>query len=632
MGWSAGGSLNTAREQLAGCGLQDAALSIGGYDSSYTDSNVVEKYNGTAWSIGAAYPAATRQLGACGIQTAALAFGGLAPSQVAATKEFDGVAWSAGGNLAAAVNSHAGAGTQDAGLSFGGKNGGTDSAATEEYNGTAWAAGGNLNTAKDMLAGCGTQEDALSIGGYPGTSYSRATEEYNGTAWSAGGDLNTPRRNLGACGSSRAAALAFGGEQSFFSFLSSTEAYDGSAWSSDSPMSAGRAMHGGAGTASAALAFGGEDDVSYEPVAATEEYSGAEVITGNLDAILPSLQIETEKESYLSVTLPILTLQGTLAVRSGELREYLPALLCLAAGQTGSVGILRQTLPAQHLGAYGAGGGKADLPLFNLSATGITGTAGSLRKSLPLFQLSSTGIIGGTGSLNRRFPLLILEAAGINVIRGRLGVSLPRLVISAAGLSGGIGRVDAFLPLLTPVSSAFGEGKASANIVLPTFYISAHGDFIPAREAFKVLAMNLRNFSVSEYENFLFNSFAFFNGIYLGAKNDGIYPLVGEKDQDTPIDAELRTGQIPMERVAGRDVWIGGRSGGDLKVILTGDEGTDEEVSLEYLLSTLGQDRAKVPRGLKPVYLKIGVKNIDGSDFHLDALQVFGTPTRRKKR
>jgi hypothetical protein len=551
---------------------------------------------------------------------------------VAAAKEFDGVAWSAGGDLSAAVNSHAGAGAQDAGLSIGGKNGGNDSAITEEYNGTAWAAGGNLNTARDMLAGCGTQEDALSIGGYPGTSYSRATEKYNGLAWSAGGDLNTPRRNLGACGASSGAALAFGGEQSFFSFLSSAEAYDGNAWSADSPMSAGRAMHGGAGTASGALAFGGEDDLSYAPVASTEEYSGAEVITGSLDAVLPSLQIETEKESYLSVSLPLLTLEATLAVRSGELREPLPVLVCLAAAQGGAVGILRQTLAVLHLVAYGAGSGKADLPLLDLNATGFTGTAGILRKSLPLFQLSSAGIIGGVASLDRKLPLPTLMAAGINIIRGRLDIALPKMAISAAALSGGIGWVDGSLPLLIPISSGFGEGKASADITLPAFYVSAHGDFIPAREAFKVLTMNLKNFAVSEYEDFPFNSFAFFNGFYLGARNDGIYPLVGEKDQDAAIDAELRTGQIPMERTAARDVWVGGRSPGDLKVILTGDEGTDEEVNLEYLLSTLSQDRAKVPRGLKPVYLKIGVKNIDGADFHLDSLQVFGTPTKRKKR
>jgi hypothetical protein len=94
----------------------------------------------------------------------------------------------------------------------------------------------------------------------------------------------------------------------------------------------------------------------------------------------------------------------------------------------------------------------------------------------------------------------------------------------------------------------------------------------------------------------------------------------------------MTLGQVPMEGIRARDVWLGGRSDGDMEVVIAADEGTAQEFVAEYLLTTLGQDRAKVPRGLKPVYLQVGVKNVAGSSFDLDALQVYGEPMKRKKR
>jgi len=43
--WSSGGSLNSAREQLTGTGIQTAALAIGGYDGS--NRGYTENYNGS---------------------------------------------------------------------------------------------------------------------------------------------------------------------------------------------------------------------------------------------------------------------------------------------------------------------------------------------------------------------------------------------------------------------------------------------------------------------------------------------------------------------------------------------------------------------------------------------------------
>ena len=83
--WSAGGSLNTASNGLAGCGTQSAGLSFGGYAAAV--SAVTEEYNGTSWSAGGNLATARFSLAGCGTQSAGLSFGGNGPTAV--TEEYN---------------------------------------------------------------------------------------------------------------------------------------------------------------------------------------------------------------------------------------------------------------------------------------------------------------------------------------------------------------------------------------------------------------------------------------------------------------------------------------------------------------------------------------------------------------
>jgi hypothetical protein len=47
--WTAGGSLNTARNAVAGAGIQTAALAFGGYTPP-TVTAATEEYDGTSWT------------------------------------------------------------------------------------------------------------------------------------------------------------------------------------------------------------------------------------------------------------------------------------------------------------------------------------------------------------------------------------------------------------------------------------------------------------------------------------------------------------------------------------------------------------------------------------------------------
>jgi hypothetical protein len=79
--WTAGGTLNTARRSLGGCGTQTAALGFGGDTPPATGAT--EEYDGSTWTSNPTGLNTAREVlaGPVGTQTAALGFGGFTPQQ-----------------------------------------------------------------------------------------------------------------------------------------------------------------------------------------------------------------------------------------------------------------------------------------------------------------------------------------------------------------------------------------------------------------------------------------------------------------------------------------------------------------------------------------------------------------------
>jgi hypothetical protein len=249
------------------------------------------------------------------------------------------------------------------------------------------------------------------------------------------------------------------------------------------------------------------------------------------------------------------------------------------------------------------------LPALIGSAT-LEVRSGTLIQNLPFFTLLASGQIGTVGTVN---------------------AYLPGLRLTATGLAGGIGWVSQSLPFFTIIASGGPSDGAIANLILPLFYINAHGQAIET--GFVALVMNPRNMAVSEYTGFSFNSFALFNGQNLAAGAAGIYVIgSGNKDGNSNIDAELKTGQLAMDDAKPRDVYLAGKSDGQMLVTLSENEDTPNNAKVDYLLETLGLDRAKVPRGMKPDYLQIGIKNVSGADFDLDSMEIYAEGLSRKKK
>jgi len=275
--WASGGNLATARNVIAGAGIQTSAIMVGGNNPGTTQKGETEEYDGTSYSEQNDLNTARSQIGSAGITTAAVVFGGdvypSSPRNTNKTEEYNGSSWSEQNDMGTGRRALTGFGIQTAAVGAAGYST-TILNSTEEYDGTSWTAGNTMPVAKSDPSAGGTLTAGVTFGGYapPGPAVVATTEEYDGTNWTSGGALITGRWGAGrGTVGSQTACLAFGGDNGSPTVQSVTEAYDGTSWSTRPSMATARRAAGGAGTTTANLCSGG---YSTTIVNTTEEFTG----------------------------------------------------------------------------------------------------------------------------------------------------------------------------------------------------------------------------------------------------------------------------------------------------------------------------------------------------------------------
>jgi hypothetical protein len=331
-------------------------------------------------------------------------------------------------------------------------------------------------------------------------------------------------------------------------------------------------------------------------------------------------------------------------------------------GGSGSAGDV--TFPLLVSEGYGAGEGSLTLPLLealgvgtSLSAIGDmtfptlvalgSGTPGEIGEGHLIFPLLSTQGQGYSQTVGRgvlTFPPLIAHGVGLEgtvllSTTGRGVLQFPLLVSDGVGLEGTIGIGSLSLPLLSVSGSELRDSRGSglATLSLPLLEAYGYGIDVPITLLRRSIVMNLVNHAVTHYENFNFDSVVQFNGVLLGANENGVYLLGGDDDLGQYIEAELTSGLHDLsekEVKAALEGWVSGRftqGGLDLKVSV--DENGD---SYSYPFVKFGngrEGRAKIGKGLnKHRFFTFGVKNKGGLDFSIHSLRVLGEIIRRKTR
>ena len=262
--WATTSPVNTGRNASVAGGTQTAGLVAMGTPFL----NSTEEYNGSGWSAGGNINTAREEGGSGGsvhTQTAAIIFAGKTPpsTAVAIAETYDGSTWTEIADLNSARRSQlGGAGTTTACIAFGGNNPDPVGDQTESWNGTSWTEVADMNEPVSVGGGsAGTSSaSALCAGGYgpPGLPQGRmaTVEEWDNTSWTETADLNTARYILAGAGTTTA-AVYFGGNSTSPAKVGVTESFDGTSWTETADLPAATQEHSGTGSLSAALMISG---------------------------------------------------------------------------------------------------------------------------------------------------------------------------------------------------------------------------------------------------------------------------------------------------------------------------------------------------------------------------------------
>ena len=249
--WASGGSMNAAKNAVAGNGVSNsAAMAVGGGGTSAT-----ELYNGTSWSEVNELNTGGNYIACFGITTASIAAGGGRPGYSNLVESWNGSNWTEVNELNTARAYFGGAGTQTSGIVIGGEPTGADTQ-VELWDGTNWTETTEVNTGVRQFARAGHtgNTDALKAGGYTGTAATANTEIWNGSSWTEVNNLNVARYALNGDGATSGQALAFGGNTSG----TNTESWNGTSWTEVNNLTAAQTNFGAAGTSISMLMFGGD--------------------------------------------------------------------------------------------------------------------------------------------------------------------------------------------------------------------------------------------------------------------------------------------------------------------------------------------------------------------------------------
>ena len=157
--------------------------------------------------------------------------------------------------------------------------------------------------------------------------------------------------------------------------------------------------------------------------------------------------------------------------------------------------------------------------------------------------------------------------------------------------------------------------------------------YVEPSGSYTTWAVNTRNNAVTEYRNFMFNSFAKLGRGYIAANKNGIYELAGESDDGTPIPTQIGGGFFQPgggRNAAFKAAYLGmaiktGAPGVFLK-LTTGDD--QERV---YKVNPMDRMTARVQfgKGLRSRYYAFDLIT-DGADYDLDSIEFIPLVAQRR--
>ena len=175
----------------------------------------------------------------------------------------------------------------------------------------------------------------------------------------------------------------------------------------------------------------------------------------------------------------------------------------------------------------------------------------------------------------------------------------------------------------TQALKALYSGTMTEGAQITAGYVSPSGNFT-------TWAMNARTAAVTEYSNYVFNSFGKLGNKYIGASSSGLYELSGDTDAGTNIIADIKSGFAQWSSThlgSIRNAYLATKGGGNfvLKII------TGEGLTVVYSLTADSMQSTKIHigKGLRTRYFAFELIST-GQDFDLDTLEFVPLVVQRR--
>jgi len=380
---------------------------------------------------------------------------------------------------------------------------------------------------------------------------------------------------------------------------------------------------------------------------------GSEITGGNLS--LPILQVSGSminpvRDVASAISLPSLGLSGEIVNPSRHITGSLslPSLSIALIGTvpqnriiTGSVSlpllsVVADLSPMTYVTAdlaksigpvsvVAEGGGYIDTEIYaiTIAATTTYHPVARLDVDLPAITLSATALQEQIASLEKTIPGVTISASGVISEVASLSRSIPAIVLTASAIQSHIATLEKAIGAISLSASAYWMGTNSALLTIPAITLSARAQGVLAEII--ALVLNTKNFGLSKYTDYGYNSLCIFNGNVIGGKSNGVYELSGTTDDDdASISWKLKTGKLLLHKNKLREVWLYGKMSGDLKMTVETAEGKTYEYDVEPVSENEDSRKIKVGKGLKSKYVTVEFTNESGETVEIDKIQGFG--------
>lgn len=279
--------------------------------------------------------------------------------------------------------------------------------------------------------------------------------------------------------------------------------------------------------------------------------------------------------------------------------------------------------------AEGGGQSNVILPKLTLTSSAKPPYVASVSLKMPVVCLTSSGLCQGRATVYALLPSLLVSIAAHVNEKASLHKHFPLIKLVSSAINNPLARMTAEIDALRISSSAYWLKGGKVAQIIPSIISFSRA----SNGAVATIIMNTKNFALTEYSSYDYNSLGLFNGKMVGAKATGIYELSGDDDDGENIEWSFKTGKLDIDdarvkRV--RHVWLSYNPSGDLLLIV--DDGEDEH---EYEVDSFQQIdnavRVKLGKGIRNRYLQLELKNVANETIKLDRIRLFADQLGNKR-